>query len=447
MPSRHAPIATIPAPGIIIPSISARRGLERRMPPLQKLSARSSKRRTRERDLEDPFEEHIVKPKEPGPVKRRRAAAVAAESKILESSRTTRKPRRSSSIAVGAQEEDDGFMFTRIRNLPTPSPIQEKPLVPTQAIHIANIPNKQEQDLTTDSHTTTISLPLTDTPMIRRNQQLRQHGNSRRSSLGMRGKRASSISSGLVAVPHSDIPVEDFYKHLDADLSDPHRMKQLLTWCGQRSLDEMKQKDQQSKNTNSKTILSPAADIARTIQEELLKDITAGRISVSWWGRPDEDEVLTKPNPQNIANKAKVDEFKERLESLKVEKLAWEEMERSGPSISTRTTDMDVSLLLPKEASFLSHEASKELSEVDEAKKLKALELRLNDVEVDVDTVRHSVNQIRGLSMASEKYADNIIKRATGALASGEAEAQRQAGTDKLDIREVLRSLSKAEQS
>ena len=48
-------------------------------------------------------------------------------------------------------------------------------------------------DIQTDS--TKIALPFADTPIIRRNQEMRRGtiGGSRRSSLGMRGRRASSL--------------------------------------------------------------------------------------------------------------------------------------------------------------------------------------------------------------------------------------------------------------
>lgn len=79
----------------------------------------------------------------------------------------------------------------------------------------------------------------------------------RRSSSGMRGRRASSlIDSGTsngesdtsegppisaraevyIALPHSEVETNDFYKHIHQDLSEPRRMKQLLVWCGTRAL-------------------------------------------------------------------------------------------------------------------------------------------------------------------------------------------------------------------
>ncbi len=86
---------------------------------------------------------------------------------------------------------------------------------------------------------TKIALPFTDTPVINRNKELRKKGTGgRRSSLGMRGRRASSlIDNGHNAIPHHQVETAQFYKHIEAEgLSEPRRMKQLLTWCGERAL-------------------------------------------------------------------------------------------------------------------------------------------------------------------------------------------------------------------
>ena len=86
---------------------------------------------------------------------------------------------------------------------------------------------------------TMISLPFSDTPIINRNKELRMKcGEQRRSSLGMRGRRASSlIDSGHSALPHREVETHEFYKHIEATgPSEPRRMKQLLTWVGERAL-------------------------------------------------------------------------------------------------------------------------------------------------------------------------------------------------------------------
>lgn len=86
-----------------------------------------------------------------------------------------------------------------------------------------------------------IALPMSDTPIINRNKEMRKKGGAagnRRSSLGSRGRRASSlIENGQSALPHREVKAAEFYKHIEADgLPEPRRMKQLLTWCGERAL-------------------------------------------------------------------------------------------------------------------------------------------------------------------------------------------------------------------
>lgn len=86
-----------------------------------------------------------------------------------------------------------------------------------------------------------IALPFSDTPIINRNRELRKGGGgARRSSLGMRGRRASSlIENGHSAIPHREVDPAEFYKHIESDsLLEPRRMRQLLTWCGERALSE-----------------------------------------------------------------------------------------------------------------------------------------------------------------------------------------------------------------
>ena len=41
------------------------------------------------------------------------------------------------------------------------------------------------------------------------------------------------------AMPHDEVDSSEFYKHIASDgLSEPRRMKQLLTWCATRALGE-----------------------------------------------------------------------------------------------------------------------------------------------------------------------------------------------------------------
>lgn len=104
---------------------------------------------------------------------------------------------------------------------------------------------------------------MADTPVIQRNKELRGgkgDKGKRRSSLSMRGRRASSlIDSGasngefshlrlvtgrevadtdfVLALPHREVGTADFFKHIaDDGLPEPRRMRQLLIWCATRAI-------------------------------------------------------------------------------------------------------------------------------------------------------------------------------------------------------------------
>ena len=50
--------------------------------------------------------------------------------------------------------------------------------------------------------------------------------------------RPEANSTDYVAVPHAEVQVNEFYKHIAHDLLELKRMKQLMVWCGSRALPE-----------------------------------------------------------------------------------------------------------------------------------------------------------------------------------------------------------------
>ena len=133
---------------------------------------------------------------------------------------------------------------------------------------------------------TKIALPFADTPVIRRNKEMRKGADTghRRSSLGMRGRRASSlidggksngrlpysnlmedvglVADGYEALPHDEVEIAEFYKHIESDgLPEPRRMKQLLTWCGTRAMGE--KPSYSSEDSNARLAGKPRTCVAR----------------------------------------------------------------------------------------------------------------------------------------------------------------------------------------
>ncbi|OAX80070.1 hypothetical protein ACJ72_05603 [Emergomyces africanus] len=187
-------------------------------------------------------------------------------------------------------------------------------------------PQREEaggQDTTplADPNTQKIALPFADTPVIRKNKEMRMEKSQkgqRRSSLGRRGRRASFlIESGVSnALPHDQVDTAHFYKHIECEgLSEPKRMRQLLTWCATRSLGE--------KPSGSRSGDESARLAARVIQEELLEDF-ANRPELSdWFSRQETTPpavVVKKPNPRNIQNAQKIKELEEQIHKLQLER-------------------------------------------------------------------------------------------------------------------------------
>lgn len=179
---------------------------------------------------------------------------------------------------------------------------------------------------------TKIALPFADTPVIRRNKEMRENKGKkgeRRSSLSLRGRRASSLietgssngriddpfeATGLTkftALPHNEVEVSDFYKHIEAEgLPEPRRMRQLLTWCATRSLDQ--------KPMGASFEVSSAIAAARVIQDELLKDLGNKSELSDWFSREDNtapsENLPERPNPKNIQNTEKIAELEQQIE-------------------------------------------------------------------------------------------------------------------------------------
>ncbi len=185
--------------------------------------------------------------------------------------------------------------------------------------------------------TTTIALPTSDTPVMARNKEMRKkaaeggsasgsrsssngssngNNNHRRSSLGTRGRRASSLmESGQTAIPHRDLDAQDFYKHIASDgLLEPLRMKTLLTWCGERALPEKPKQGVPSTDPSlggmslmiegrEREREANCVETARAILDDLLKEFST-RPEFSNWLARDESVApaarILKPNPRNI---------------------------------------------------------------------------------------------------------------------------------------------------
>ncbi|RYP80898.1 hypothetical protein DL770_006056 [Monosporascus sp. CRB-9-2] len=312
------------------------------------------------------------------------------------------------------------------------------------------------------SNSKKIALPFSDTPIINRNKEMRRKTGGRRSSLGMRGRRASSlIDNGHSAIPHREVDPAEFYKHIEADgPSEPRRMKQLLTWCGERALAQKPRLG----SLNSNAVLG-----ARAIQDQLLKDFSSKSEFSDWFAREDvpRPPAVVKPNPRNVEHDEKIVQLEERIKRLKEEKKTWQSLKKHlppelpplfpspppAPSATSETSSStqqqrlpipDASLLDPDEAEMLSSltESTGALSLLERRTRDRVRALRAQ-LEFRVDRLADGVHKAERRVAAAGRQADQVLALSAARLRTREQKEKEAAGTAHMPVMEVLRSLGR----
>ncbi|KAG5995963.1 hypothetical protein E4U52_007519 [Claviceps spartinae] len=309
-----------------------------------------------------------------------------------------------------------------------------------------------------------IALPMNDTPIINRNKEMRKKGgkSNRRSSLGSRGRRASSlIDNGQTAIPHREVEAREFYKHIAEDLPEPRRMKQLLMWCGERAMPERRRG-----KGNSEAVLG-----ARAIQDQILKDFAARSECSNWFDRDDDappsSTAVPLPNPRNVELADKLVALEAKIQRLHLEKQAWQAIREPPP---------DIPPVYPEDATPFSTSSSSQpdpsqldpiyvlpeisLLEPDEAKTRKYLtdelvpfstllsqtETRIRTIqaslEFEIDQLADNVHKLQQRVLVAGRQADAVLGLSARRLKEREGRDRERAGTREMPLMEVLRGLS-----
>ncbi|PNY29871.1 Kinetochore protein mis13 [Tolypocladium capitatum] len=292
-----------------------------------------------------------------------------------------------------------------------------------------------------------ITLPMSDTPIINRNKEMRKKGNSnRRSSLGSRGRRASSlIESGQTATPHREVDAMDFYKHIEAEgLPEPRRMKQLLMWCGERALSEKPPLG----TPNANAILG-----ARAIQDQLLKDFASRSEFSDWFSRDDDvakPKAALKPNPRNIELDEKMASLEAKIKRLQEERQAWLAIRKPSPEQPPLFSPNETEPITLPGFDLLDEDEGKIRGYLaDEANSFAALrsktEARLRKIqsslEFEVDQLADNVHKLEQRVLVAGREADRVLRVSSIRLREREQREKASAGTRDMPIMEVLRSL------
>lgn len=421
----------------------------------------------------------------------RKSAVAAIAPAVADEMGAAPKRRRSARLSGGS---NDTHMLQQQQQVATPAP--EKPKRARKStLHKDNTktPRKDDDDGVAmvggeadkaeadqpSREGTKIALPFADTPIIKRNKEMRKGGGGghRRSSTGLRGRRASSlIDSGTSnAVPHAEVQAEEFYKHIEQSLPEPRRMKQLLTWCGTRALPDKPAGEVK----DSSAILA-----ARAIQQELLNDFASKSEMSNWFDREDVGPtvLVKKPNPRNEQNAAKLEELEQEVKRLQEEKRSWDSLLKTPSLISSSTSSskskdkealpdaaqlpettpgVNPSLLDdPEQARILASLTSLSLdpaasSSVNNAPAMRPpsisqteLEARLQAItaslEPQIDLFADGLHKVAQFRATAERVASSILASSAERLAERDMEAKKAAGTENIGTGDVLRALAGA---
>lgn len=276
-------------------------------------------------------------------------------------------PSRSRSLSVSSQAQ--GPPLKRFKSLASvPSSSNHKPLAPSQSIRdekeaeedVRRMKSEADQlrrksraaedtagfvdppfplqaagtsRRTTPGYTdTTRSVNVHETPKHNRNKALREV-NGRRSSTGSRGKRVSTSyeATGIIAKPHSSVSDLTLYKHIDPEVSESQRARQLLVWSAHRasstSASSSTSSAQQGKDPPPK-LNSEGVKILRQVQEHTIKMLVDKLVDTSVYGDDAgaSSSAQLRANEQNVMNREREERFLARIERAKAEDQAWVEV-------------------------------------------------------------------------------------------------------------------------
>ncbi|ORX63489.1 hypothetical protein K493DRAFT_13727 [Basidiobolus meristosporus CBS 931.73] len=266
----------------------------------------------------------------------------------------------------------------------------------------------------------------------------------RRSSFARRGKRASSIGSGFVALPHPSIRTEELYRHISPEMPDPIRMKQLLIWCARRAMDSQKDRGD-----------TEAFNIAKTIQENLISMLIKNEVNTSWYHRKGDDaskehSLLKLEHPQNLDNMKKKKEYAEQIARLQSEDTHWIDLIKKYNQYHANVADSYPSSTSPQAITISSDHCNDYLDE----KKLRFLRsihdkqsetVDADQIEYKIDRLHHVLYNASQFTKSTQEFSTRVLAQAVRALNQTQETQTSSPQAKPVEALDMLRALSRVQ--
>ncbi|KAI0260444.1 hypothetical protein BC834DRAFT_1044616 [Gloeopeniophorella convolvens] len=255
------------------------------------------------------------------------------------SSQPSSQPSSDTNNALAGPSQPPAKRF-RATTTPTPAPApapaptkgRHKPTDDDSAVEADARRMEQEADaLRRAGHRSPDALiPLAprETPQIEQNRTMRGEGartpsHARRGSVS-RGKRLSNSfdRTGVITQPHASVDDASLYKHIDAELPDPDRARQLVLLCAARAPlpapREGKDPPSQPSEQGVKLLQDLRDDVMLLLAERKIEVNVMGAFQPESSGSAD-----VRANEQNVRNRARTARFKDEIRLAKAEDDAW----------------------------------------------------------------------------------------------------------------------------
>ena len=133
---------------------------------------------------------------------------------------------------------------------------------------------------------------------------------------------ASNWNIRPVAHPHTSVSVSSFFKHIDCELPEPQRARQLLIWCSNRAMNELADQAPQASSsrqasTNSGKDPPPLStaqtELLKRTEESLMRMLAEKKVDTNVYGaggsQNGDAQHPLRENEQNIKNRAREARF------------------------------------------------------------------------------------------------------------------------------------------